>query len=111
MQLRKVCEGVRLGNGYLQTILQKLQCIFVRDLPVVWQVEEAADPSFLFGEFVHLGGLLEVDLVGSSVYDNLASFMTFPKFHHEFLVRAVGERDPLAAVSLKLPSLRINLWL
>ena len=51
------------------------------------EVEETANLPFLFGTLVHLRGFREVDFVSLSIYDYLASLMTLPKFHHDFLVR------------------------
>ena len=86
-----VVAKTRIERWCLQTILEKLrlQRIFGGHLPMAWKVDEAADLSLLFGAHVLLGELVEVDFVGSTIYDNLETFMAFSKFGHEFFVRTV----------------------
>ena len=88
---RRLLQKTRIERWYLQTILEKLrlQRIFGGHLPMAWKVDEAADLSLLFGAHVLLGELVEVDFVGSTIYDNLDTLMAFSKFGHEFFVRTV----------------------
>ena len=88
---RRLLQKTRIERWCLQTILEKLrlQRIFGGHLPMAWKVDEAANLSLLFGAHVLLGELVEVDFVGSTIYDNLETLMAFSKFGHEFFVRTV----------------------